>query len=427
MKLNIFKKGIVKDTAIYTVTDAIGKAVVFLLLPFVSKYIAPDELGMATNFTVFANIITLLAGIAIINSIPYFYYEQSAEDNAKLVSHLLLYALSVCVILFVFIMLLSGFIEKKLAINFYIQLLCIPYVFLDLTCNISFILLRLEDKAYSFAGFQLLRIFLNTLFVVLLVIVAKMGGLGKIFSDILVVSCVSVLHIIRLIKNKYILLRFDPLYMKKILKFGIPLLPHSLSSWLKDGLDKVFITSFCGLYQNGLFSMAISISSIYKMVNNAFFNAYTPYLQKTLASITPENENVIKKRIVKLTYVLWLCFMIVSIVSIGAAWLIINYMIDSKYLPSFRFIPGLILSYYIYAVYSFTIQFIYKQKKTLGLGIITFFGSIIQMIIGYILIRNYGVMGSVYSSIIGALLISIAIFWYSNKVYKMPWLTILNK
>jgi uncharacterized protein YqgC (DUF456 family) len=109
------------------------------------------------------------------------------------------------------------------------------------------------------------------------------------------------------------------------------------------------------------------------------------------------------------------------------AWVILKYMVADKYESAFNYIPGVILSLYIYVVYTFAVQFIYKKKKTLVLGILTFTGSLIQMILSYYLVKNYGPMGAVYSSIVGSIIISVSIFYYSNKVFPMPWLYFLNR
>ena len=79
-KLKGRKKALVRETFVYTATDAFGRAMGFILLPFVSFYMPPDELGIATNFTVLTTIITLLAGQAVVNALPYFFYEQSKEE-----------------------------------------------------------------------------------------------------------------------------------------------------------------------------------------------------------------------------------------------------------------------------------------------------------------------------------------------------------
>lgn len=69
----VFKKNAVfKNSAIYMGTDAFSRAIAFLLLPIISKYLVPEQLGIAANFDVLQSILALLAGQAVVNSIPYF-------------------------------------------------------------------------------------------------------------------------------------------------------------------------------------------------------------------------------------------------------------------------------------------------------------------------------------------------------------------
>ena len=187
-------------------------------------------------------------------------------------------------------------------------------------------------------------------------------------------------------------------------------------------MDKVFITTYCGLQFNGLYSMAISVSSVYTMLMQSFFNAYTPYLQKRLAGLDGGQCFDEKRSIVKQIYLIYALFGVVGILAVVICWGIFHYMIDSKYLPAMAYIPLIILANFIYTFYNFTIEFIYKVKKTLVMGIITFTGSLIQMLLSYVLIKEYGVMGAVYSLLIGNTMITIGISVYSNMVYRMPWL-----
>lgn len=94
---------IFKRTIIYTITDGITKSISFIVLPIVSYFIVPSELGIAANFDVLQNIIILLAGQAIVSSLPYFYYERTKEEVAILVSNLLLLVLLVNIILAIII------------------------------------------------------------------------------------------------------------------------------------------------------------------------------------------------------------------------------------------------------------------------------------------------------------------------------------
>ena len=173
--------------------------------------------------------------------------------------------------------------------------------------------------------------------------------------------------------------------------------------------------------------MAMTLMSIYSIISGGFFRAYNPSLQKRLASITPENEKTEKAEIVRITHLSICFFFLLALLTVGASWIILFYIVDDKYEASFQFVPWLVAGLFVNAIYSFVIEFIYKMKKTMVLGIITFTGSVIQMILAYYFIRTYGVIGAAYSSLVGTIIISIALFIYSRKVYPMPWLTFHKK
>ena len=403
-------------------TDVIGKAMSFVLLPIVSYFLPPSELGIATNFTVLTTLIILLAGLAIVNSIPYFFYEQEKDENISLISNLLALCLGLSLVVGAVAACFSQQIYDHLQLDLHIQMLGVVFVIASMISNINLTLLRLENNPKHFAVLQIVQIVLHAVFVVLFVIVLRGGGVGKIYAEVMVFCVIGLIHLAMLLKKGYVRLRLQMAWMRKLLHFGLPLLPHSISFWLKSGMDKVFITTYCGLQFNGLYSMAISVSSVYTMLMQSFFNAYTPYLQKRLASFDGGQFYVEKRNIVKQIYLIYALFGVVGFLAIAASWVIFHYLIDSKYLPAMSFIPLIILANFIYTFYSFTIEFIYKVKKTMVMGIITFTGSLIQMLLSYVLIKEYGVMGAVYSLVIGNTLITIGISVYSNMVYRMPWL-----
>ena len=100
---------------------------------------------------------------------------------------------------------------------------------------------------------------------------------------------------------------------------------------------------------------------------------------------------------------------------------LINYILNDKYKLSFEFVPWIMISLTITSFYGLFVQFIYTKKKTFGLGIITFSGSLLQLAITYALISAFGKDGIKYSLVIGSLFIMLGVWIYSDKVYPLPW------
>ena len=128
-----------------------------------------------------------------------------------------------------------------------------------------------------------------------------------------------------------------------------------------------------------------------------------------------------------MTYKLGLLFIILYFILVFICWLAMKYMLDPKYIPSFQFIPYILLARTIHAFYSLTVEYIYTAKKTFGLGIITFSGSVIQFLLTFILVNLFSENGIKISIVLGELIIMLGVWIYSNKVFPMPWFNIKIK
>ena len=278
----LFQNKIFKYTVVYTFTDGLSKGISFLIFPLVSYYILPDQLGLAANFDVLQLITSLLAGMAVVNSLPYFFYEQEKKENALMISNLILIVLCICLFFSVIIFFFSNVIYKYLQIDLSLQLLALLAACANLFFSLGMIILRLEDKVRNFVVLSLSQVVVQLLLVSYFVLFCKMQALGKIYSSVITQFLFALIQLSILYKRGYIVTQFSASFCVKLLKFGLPLLPHSLSFWFKSGIDKILLTNFCGLSVNGLYSMALSLGGVYNIFNQSFNNAYIPYLQKKI-------------------------------------------------------------------------------------------------------------------------------------------------
>lgn len=421
MKLSL-KSPTIRNTFVYALTDGLCKGITFITLPIISYYLLPEELGVAANFDVLQQIIMLLAGQAIVNAIPYFYYKRSQEEVAQLLSSILLLIIGSSLLFSLCIIVFTNTLSEYLHISIGLQLLSILATLANLITSMNLVVFRLEEKTFHFALMQIIQVILYVSALYFLVVKLRLGAEGKIFSMVLAFTLVSIYHLYLLGKRDYLTMRIHKKEIVSLLKFGIPLLPHSLSYWFKSGFDKILLTKFCGLAINGLYSMSLSFGNIYMLFLMAFLNAYTPHLQKRISEMKEDTENQEKQWMVRNSYLLGVAFFALSLIVIILCKFLMAFVLDEKYNESFQFIPWILISLSFYAFYTIITQYVYTSKKTFGLGIITFSCSIGQLLLTYLLLKAIGVNGIKISIVAGQLFTMLAVWIYSARVYPLPWL-----
>ena len=81
MNLNrLLKHPLLKSSLIYTLSDAINKAVPFLVLPILSYYLLPSDYGIVANYGVLLSVISIFVLIGVDGVIGVNYFKFSKED-----------------------------------------------------------------------------------------------------------------------------------------------------------------------------------------------------------------------------------------------------------------------------------------------------------------------------------------------------------
>lgn len=61
------------------------------------------------------------------------------------------------------------------------------------------------------------------------------------------------------------------------------------------------------------------------------------------------------------------------------------------------------------------------SEKDIRIRASNVFRSAFQLLLTFLLVKTIGADGIKYSLVIGSLTIMLGVWWYSNKVYPMPW------
>ena len=416
--LNLFKTKVARDSLIYVVSDFINKVIPFALLPILTSFLSPEDYGNLALFNSIVSFISIFIGLSIHGAISVNYYKKTKLQLSQYVGNV------VYILLFTFtlIILLIFLFKESLFLNFEL-----PFFWIVLAAFIalnSFVVLinlslwLLEQKPKFYGSYQITETIVNFSLSLLFVIVFLMSWKGRALGTLIGSTLSSFISIYLLYKRGYLNMKFNIAYIKDALHFGVPLVPHQLSFWLRSGAIIFLLVNYVGKEETGLYNIGAQLVLPLSVITAAFNKSWAPYLYRKLSN-NPTNRE--KDNIVKFTYAYFIIILVLVLVILYLAPFVLKYFLNERYSNSYIFIVYLAFSAAFEGMYLMVVNYIFYEKQTKYLAYITLFCSIINVMLAFALINLNGSVGAAQAHLISSILNFGLVWLYSNKIYKMPW------
>ncbi|RYY12985.1 MAG: hypothetical protein EOO04_32685, partial [Chitinophagaceae bacterium] len=289
---------LLKNSAIYTFVTLLQRSVGFLLLPFYTFYLTPGEYGNLSVILSISNFVSILFLLAIPYATARFNFNM--EDNGKLRvlwgNNLLLILLSTLIIGACLIVFHKHLVDPfAKGIQFYplllmgivTTMLSPVYVFYQ-----SYLQTGQQGKNY---GLNLtLNFLLNNSLILVFVIGFKMGIMGILLANFITAVVFAVYTVIVFLPR--IRLVFDKEQSKETLKYSLPLIPHTLSFWVINMMDRIFLNNIANASVTGIYSVGNQVGSTINVVTSSVNQAYSPWFYDVIRN--PERNS---SRVVNMT------------------------------------------------------------------------------------------------------------------------------
>ena len=197
---------------------------------------------------------------------------------------------------------------------------------------------------------------------------------------------------------------------RDIVHYTLPLLPGSLCWWLTGSSDRLFISHFLGLDDNGVYAVAIRFTGIIYTLAIIFYQAWQ---ETAILQYNSSDRNRFFSRMFN-SYVFLLAFIFVGYVFM----LKVNYdwLVADEYSESLNYIFPLGLSAVIFAIAAFFdmgYQCAKDTKRTLPAVVLA---AVVNVILNFALIRPLGVYGVIVTQLV-TYLVLVIYRWHDMKRY----------
>lgn len=417
----LFSSTLLKNSLIYVVSDAINKAIPFLILPVLANYLVPASYSIVSNFAVAVTLLSVFIGFSSQGLISSTYFREGKERVVSYTGNLLILiiitAAFVALVLYVF----SAQLYETFSISYGYLLLAVFIAAFNNISSINTSIWRLEEKPVPFGVYQVTQTALNVSLSLVLIILFAMDWEGRVWGIAVSALLYGIISVFILVKRRLVSFKWDQDSMAQLLKFGVPLMPHMLSLWVKTGVDRVFVTKFWGDTANGVFVAGTQFGLIVSFFILSFHNAYVPYLYKKLSE--PDETKLMHNKygIVRFTYFYLLGVLLFCVLASIGSVLFIRYFLNEHYQGATVYVPWAIFAQFFQAIYLMMVSYLFYLKKTASISMITFSCGLIQVALSYFGVQYFGPIGAMYSTVIVVAINAILVAIMSNKHLKMPW------
>jgi len=406
------------DSIIYFTSQIINKLLPFLLIPIITRYLTPEEYGMVTSFNVVLGLSAVFVGLSMNGAVNVTYFKYSHNQMKSYVFMSLVILVVSLIVSLLGVNIFSNYITTITHIKIKWINLAIFSAFFQFITFINLALWQAERKAKYYGLYEILQSLILSLLTIILLIAFQLKETAVILAISTSIIFFGIMSLIFLWKRDYISVKFKKEDYKDLLHFGLPMIPHQLSGWISTQYDKIFVLSMLGLSAAGLYSIGYQFGMIISILTLAFNKAWSPFLFKKLASSPTLNEKIM---LVKYTYLYFISIMIIAIfISLIGPYFLVNY-VGSQYTKSIEIVSIITFAFAFNGMYFMVVNYLFYMKKTYILAIITFFNSILYIVLSYLLLKQYGIYGVAYATLLSYFLSFILVWIASQKIYPMPW------
>jgi len=414
---HIFKHKLFKNTFIYAGSNVINKAIVFFLLPVMTRYLSPTDYGIVATFSVLLAVVVVFIGLSMNGAINVNYFKLKKEELREYIGNVFIILFTNFILIFIILF----FLKTYLSILTKFPEKWIPIVAIVALCQsifaINLVLWQVEQKSLPYGLFQISRTILNVALSLIFVVALVWGWQGRILGVIITSIVYGIISIFVIIKRKYITFSFNKKYIKDALFFGVPLIPHALGGWIITGIDRIFINSMVGVAATGIYTVGYQVGMIIGLLTNSFNLAWAPFLYKKLK----ENNYSTKVKIIKFTYLYDIGIIIIALALSFIAPHFLKFFVSKNFYYAYKYVLWIALGYAFHGMYFMVVNYIFYVKKTYILAWVTFFSAGVNIVLNYFFIKANGAIGAAQATTITFFLQFILVWILSARVYKMPW------
>lgn len=389
-----------------------GALIGFITVPITTWLVSPEQFGLTTMFTLLQTLLTSFVYLGIDQAYVREYNSYKGEKQTLLLNALLVpmgIAVVLMAILLIFMNQISVYLFTEINVIVMSSLVIwVPFVVIE-----RFLLLniRMQEKGLQYSLFSILvKISVMVLTIGLLLTFERSYTsivLGAVIGQIL--ANLALLFVSRQLLD-FKGAKIDKQLIKRMLHFGLPILPAMVITWVLNSTDRLALDYFSTIENIGIYFAAMKLVSALTMVQGIFATFWVPVAYRWHEEKVPDKQ--FTQVSYALTIVMGSMFIGILLFKELAVWILSPEYSQAQYiLPFLLFMP------IMYTMSETTVLGIAFARKTHWNIWVSFAAALVNIILNVALVPSIGAVGAA----IGTGVAYITFFWVRTLISRQYW------
>ena len=415
----LFASSLFSGSSIYLISNILAAAIPFAILPILTRYLSPAEYGQIAIFQTLLTGLGAFIGISAqgIAGVKYYDNKMTQQEQRYFIGSCFMVLAATSLLSLLVVLIFKQQLIAWLNIEVHWLVLSVFVTTAGFVATMRLNQWQVRKQAVKYGTFLVSQSVLNLVLSLLLVVYFLQGADGRILVICVSTLVFSVVAGMLLYKDDIVAFAWKPGYIREIVNFGVPLMPHVIGNFLLLSVDRFVINEKLGMTEVGIYMVAVQLVSILALLFDSFHNAYVPWLYEKLKS----NSFLQNQQLVKWTYIYFLALLLIAALSFLVGPTVLVIIAGDKYKSASDFIGWLVLGQIFGGMYLMVTAYIFFSQKTGLLSVLTITSGLVNVGLMIFLINIMDVKGAAIA-FAASMAIKFLLTWYVAQLrHPMPW------
>lgn len=406
-------RSLFKTNLVYSVGNAANSAALVLLIPYLVNAFTPEEYGAWSIFEVAILLLNMvmLAGLEVGLMREYWFLVDDNKRAQLAGSVLLAIALWGGMLFAGGVFIVASGIRFSLPGVPVVLVEALAIAWLEAVFNVFLALFRIREQANIFVLLSVGRMFL---FIGLSIVLVHSGYglpgalLGRLGSVVLMLCGALVLGF------RYFSLKLDIASLRRVIRYGLPLFPANLASYILLASDRYVLQHYLALESVAIYTFAYKIAATLDvLITRPFALDWAPRRFKIATQSDPQ-----RRYAQALLFYLWAAlFFGLHVAALTPAFY--RLLAPPDYWPGMNLVPIILVAYIIYGLsYPLNVGIMLKDR-TQYLPLIGWIAAVVCLGLNFWWIPHYGMTGAAWATVLAYGIWTGGITWLSLRFYPL--------